>query len=327
MSVPIFFVPTKKFNAGRGAPIIALVHHRMVGTLGSTDFTFVNGARKASTNFGVGLCSVHGTKGRVEIHQYVNLDDSAWGNGNWDPTGNWFKTGLPTKGVNARTISIEHHDNGGLKNEDPRKGVVPEEVIAASIWLDRLLLSGDVAAWRAAGIRWRVDANAAAIAAQLRKIVPNPQTIIDHHTISGKLKPFCWRPWMGDATGFPRDRYISELSGTALPDTSTAPDPLEMQVGAIKGEDWIPALVNGQSSGVLRAEPDVASPEIARLDAGVVVRTIAEVTTNAAPPNHNWRLTEHLGKPAYLLRRDWTPLVQGGDPAVDALLTRYIERG
>jgi hypothetical protein len=324
MSHPIFFVASPKFNIGRAGPIIALVHHRMVGTLGGTDFTFVSGARKASTNFGVGLCSTHGAKGRVEIHQYVNLDDSAWGNGNWDPTGNWFKAGLPTKGLNGRTISIEHHDNGGLKNDDPRKGVVPEEVIAASIWLDRLLLSGDVGDWRAAGIRWRSDANAGAIAAQLRQIVPNPQTIIDHHTISGKLKPFCWRPWMGDASGFPRDRYVRELSGAAGP--AVGPAEPDVRVSVIKGEDWLPVLVNGQSNGVFRAEPDVAAPVVARAEPGTVVRTIAEVTTDAAPPNHNWRLTEHQGRPAYLLRRDWSPLVPGGDPAVDAVLSAYIER-
>jgi len=47
----------------------------------------------------------------------------------------------PTTLLNSRTVSIEHHDNGG-RTAGNGKGVVPEAVIAASIALDALLLRG-----------------------------------------------------------------------------------------------------------------------------------------------------------------------------------------
>jgi hypothetical protein len=98
-----------------------------------------------------------------------------------------------------------------------------------------------------------------------------------------------------------------------------------LRITAIKGEDWIPIVLGDQSNGVFRDVPDRAAQVVARVPAGTIVRTIAEVETNAIP-NNRWRLTEHGGKPAYLLRSDWEPVVQGGDPVLDGLLTAYIER-
>ena len=40
--VTIYWVGSPKFTAGHPAPLIALVHHRMVGTLRSTDSAFTS---------------------------------------------------------------------------------------------------------------------------------------------------------------------------------------------------------------------------------------------------------------------------------------------
>jgi hypothetical protein len=220
MVVPIHQVPSWKFTAGHPKPLIAIVHHRMVGTLPGTDRTFTKGKRVASTHFGVGLCSKHGGKGVTCIHQYVLLGNQAWGNGNNRYPEGHPKAGqlvpstwnerYPTTLVNSRTISIEHHDNG-IKGH-PKSGVVPEAVIEASIGLDELLLSGDVAAMKAAGIRFRAG-SAATIGLELKAIRPGRHTIIDHNYIAGPLKPRCWKPWRKDAVGFPQARYLAELAG------------------------------------------------------------------------------------------------------------------
>ncbi len=153
----ISWVGSPKFTSGHPAPLIALVHHRMVGTLRSTDAAFTStDGREASTTFGVGYgCGRAGHPTTAHVHQYVRLGDQAWGNGNWDPSGAWDDS-HPTTLVNSRTVSIEHHDNGG-RTAGSGMGVVPEAVIAASIALDALLLRGDIAELRSAGIRFRVE--------------------------------------------------------------------------------------------------------------------------------------------------------------------------
>ena len=93
-------------------------------------------------------------------------------------------------------------------------------------------------------------------------------------------------------------------------------------ITAIKGEDWKPTVTNGVSNGVYRATPDRSAPIVARLPEGTVIRTIAEVSADG----NNWRLSEVNGAPAYFLRADLVPLVQGGDPAVDAALNDFITR-
>jgi hypothetical protein len=211
--IPIHWVPATFFTRGHPAPLIAIVHHRMVGTLAGTDRTFGTGAREASTHFGVGLCSKHGGQRSVCIHQYVLLGDQAWGNGN-----NRSRDGrlvqstwndrYPTRLVNSRTISIEHHDNGGRGS--PKRGIVPDGVVEASIRLDAMLLTGDGSALEAAGIRFR-DGQRAAICRELRGISPGRHSIVDHHYIAGKLKPFCWQRWRKDEVGFPQARYLEAL--------------------------------------------------------------------------------------------------------------------
>lgn len=101
----IYWVGSPKFTAGHPAPLIALVHHRMVGTLRSTDSAFTStDGREASTYFGVGYgCGRAGHPTTAHVHQYVRLGDQAWGNGNWDPSGAWDDR-YPTRLLNSRTL-------------------------------------------------------------------------------------------------------------------------------------------------------------------------------------------------------------------------------
>jgi hypothetical protein len=273
--VPVVWMPASdedyrdpSENGGRGAyQPIAIVHHRIVGTLNSADLTFAaNDATRAtvgsegrpvSANFGIGI-----ENGRVEIHQYVDLSDTAYCNGDcrasrypdqpsrWD---GWYGH----YGHNERTVSIEHHDNGGSTNL-AIKGIVPEPVIKTSIALDRLMLSGDLAAIRAAGVRIRDQATATA----LGRIVPTPRTLIDHNDIGGPNKPYCWRPWKADTTGFPRARYVSEL---------TAPAPQE--------EEDVPVLTTYTPGhvGTIKATANVRSAP--KLGAATLLRTIPAGST------------------------------------------------
>lgn len=215
--VPVIWRPAKlgeDASYGRGGKtILAIVHHRMVGTLPGTIRTFQSTAnRPVSTQFGIGFIS-----GKLTIAQFVDLRDTAFGNGNYDPSGRWDDWGYPTTAINARTVSIEHEDGATTG-----RGIVKEPVIAASIELDRLLLSGNLSKIRAAGIRATGTGGAKAVS-DLGKIKPGPRTIIMHHDIAGRLKPYCWTRWLDDP-GFPAKRYIAALAGPQLPDTSSVGD-------------------------------------------------------------------------------------------------------
>lgn len=221
----------KDMNEGgrSGFSPIAIVHHRgVVNSLGGLDRTFAAGdadpatvgspGRAVSAHFGIGDIAPN----VIGISQYVRLQETAYCNGdcqqtqypgqpsNWD---NWYGH----KGHNERTISIEHDDNGG--SSDPAvKGIVTEAIIKTSIELDRLLLSGNLAAITAAGIKCDQ-----ATATALGKIVPSTKTLISHNDIAGKLKPYCWRPWQADKIGFPRSRYIAALTAPAPPQEDDVP--------------------------------------------------------------------------------------------------------
>lgn len=218
----IFQVPSPKFSSRNGLAVIAIVHHRMVGNLAGTDITFTTGTRPASTTFGIGYnCGKVGHpigKAGTHVHQYVKVDQAPWANGNIDASGQWDEAYGMTPNPNWRTISTEHQDNGGnaLGNG---KGVVPEEVLAMSMELDHLLLTGDWAAWKAAGIRATSDTAGLRVAAQVGKIVPSTKTIVDHNFIAGRLKPYCWKPWSDDKVGFPRARFLTFLTQPATTPT------------------------------------------------------------------------------------------------------------
>ena len=206
--VPVVWKPSPDHNVGRaGYQPIAIAHHRAVSShLEGLDATLISSTRQVSANFGIG----HKSDGSLEIHQYVDLSDTAWCNG-IDTTivtsNNWTTWGYGNHHHNARTVSIEHEDQGG--SSDPTKqGIVREDGIKASIALDKLILSGNITAIRAAGIHVRDQATVDA----LHKIVPGPRTLIDHHDIAAGQKPYCWKPWKADKIGFPRARYVTEMT-------------------------------------------------------------------------------------------------------------------
>lgn len=206
---PITWKPSPNFSSRLGSSVIALVHHRMVGYLNGTDRWFANPDNQVSTHFGIGSRSAGGP---VEISQYVDLSDAAWGNGNYDVSGGWPLIRRTASGAlinpNRYTISMELQD-GSTDNA----GVVDPAFVQASIWLDRILLSGDPTLIRAAGIRMRDDSTAAG----LKAIVVGPETIIDHNRIAGKLKPYCWRAWLDDPGFlFWKADYLNALTETRM---------------------------------------------------------------------------------------------------------------
>lgn len=272
MGYPILWVPASSEDYARGravGPIIAIVHHRMVGTLPGTDATFQSTTNRAvSTHFGIGY-----EGGRLEIHQYVDLSDTAFGNGNYDSSGAWDNWGYPVSGINARTVSIEHQDNAQLPL-GAGKGIVTEAIQKASLWLDSLLLSGDIARMRAAGIRIRSTTTAA----QLGRIVPGPRTLITHNDIAGRLKPYCWKPWSDDKVGYPRSRYVAALTGGSipLPDTSTEDPVQQFNVYTSPREVTIPTgtwLYDNEglnpSAGNIQVSPGRVMPYVGSLSATV----------------------------------------------------------
>lgn len=233
--VPIVWLPasTQDYAEGRfGYQPVAIVHHRAVAGLDSVDSTFATDDadratvgspdRLVSSHFGIG-----NDNGQIEIHQYVNLSDTAYCNGDYHPDGKWDEWfgaervalggGYSIWNTNPMTVSIEHDDNGGSADPDKR-GLVTEKIIKTSIELDRLMLTGDIDKMRAAGIRIREDTTATA----LGKIPIDRRHLIDHHDIAGPNKPTCWRPWAADEVGFPRQRYIESLTEPA---PTPAPDP------------------------------------------------------------------------------------------------------
>jgi hypothetical protein len=247
----IYWVGSPKYTAGHPAPLIALVHHRMVGTLRSTDAAFTSpDGRQASTTFGIGSgCGRTGHPTSAHVHQYVRLGDQAWGNGNWDSSGAWDDR-YPTTLINSRTVSIEHHDNGG-RTLGSGKGVVPEAVITASIALDALLLRGDPGELKGAGIRFR-SGTETAITRELRTIPIDRHHLVDHHYIAGRLKPSCWRPWADDPVGFPQARHLAALA-PALDREETVnsyPVPTVPSIATVPAGTWLYA------SSALEPSPD-----------------------------------------------------------------------
>jgi GH25 family lysozyme M1 (1,4-beta-N-acetylmuramidase) len=84
-----------------------------------------------------------------------------------------------------------------------------------------------------------------------------------------------------------------------------------------KGEDWKTA------KAPVRLTPDRSAPAAVTLPAGSIVRTVAEFTQDGEA----WRVTRLPdGRTGFLIRGDLTPLVPGGDPAVDAPFLAYVQR-
>lgn len=244
--VPVVWMPASgpDFGTGRaGKQPIAIVHHRIVGSLNSADVTFAandadphtegSPTRAVSSHFGIG----YDTDGKLYVHQYVDLSDTAYTNGdykigsNWDlwnyPNGFLTVDGLSMRACNPMTVTIEHDDQGN--STDPaKKGIVREAIIKTSIALDRLMLAGNIIAMREAGIKIREVSTAAALSV----IKKDGQHLIDHHDIALTNKPYCWKPWSADKVGFPRARYIAELTAPAVEPTPTVTTYTQAQVNA-----------------------------------------------------------------------------------------------
>jgi N-acetylmuramoyl-L-alanine amidase len=90
--------------------------HTMGGFLAGTDSWFNNPAAQVSTHYGIGL--------KGDVHQYVGLDDTAWGNGVLEAGNRWPYPGNP----NGLSISIETEDRGIPQNTP----VSPEMLASAS---------------------------------------------------------------------------------------------------------------------------------------------------------------------------------------------------
>jgi hypothetical protein len=99
-------------------------------------------------------------------------------------------------------VSIEHQDGG-----ETERGVVNDAIKAASLWLQHILLTGDLDLYKLVGIR----CTSQTVATALGTINPNNETIIDHNRISGTLKPYCWRPWLDDEGFLPWKATILPL--------------------------------------------------------------------------------------------------------------------
>lgn len=200
----------------------------MVGYLPGTDATFANPANQVSAHFGIGYRT---DGGPVRISQYVDLSDTAWTAGNYDPSGGWTLVKKTPSGVvinpNYYIVGIEHEDGG------PNDGRVSDEVKVASLWLQSILVSGDIDLIKFVGIKIKNQSTADAL-----KIIPlNTETIIDHNRIAGNKKPYCWRPYKLDTEGFPvwQPILIEGLKGSKMAIHDTL-DLLEQQILALEAE-------------------------------------------------------------------------------------------
>jgi hypothetical protein len=264
---PITFHKAAHFKVGRERRVRAIVNHRMVGTLPGTTAYFQNdNTRPVSTHFGIGKVN-----GQVRIHQYVNLDDTAFGNGNFDPSGRWDEWGYPLTLINDQTISIEHQDHNG---DDKTKGIVLPEVQQASQKLQALLRYGTIGQWERAGLRFRNPLNVGIIHDELRSMPLDGRHIITHHDIAGDLKPFCWMPWAKDDKGFPRNAYLQAITGfkniliaEAVPEPEPEPTPTPPVVTYTQAQmDQAKAVAYAE--GLAKGVETATDPEeIARLNA------------------------------------------------------------
>lgn len=237
----------------------AIVSHRIVGTLPSARraFGLVAGdvGRRASSHFGIGYVN-----GKLTIDQYVPLDRMAWTNGDVrDPT---WPLILPGVNPNLYTVTIEHEDGGSAN-----RGRISEEIWAASMELQALLVSGRAAAIRNAGIRGATDA----IVRQLAAIEKTRRGFIDHHQIAGPNKPYCLRRWLDDpgfVDGSPsrRERLLAAVRGEP-----TDEEDEEMLPTRRKADVW-----RAKANLPVRRGPSNSEPVIETIAAGAYFPTIQE---------------------------------------------------
>lgn len=265
---PIIQRSTPNQTAGRTEPVRAFVNHRMVGTLPGTDAIFANPDKDVSTHFGIGFNS----RGGIEIHQYVALDDTAWGNGKAEAGSNWASWGMKNSELNAQTISIEHQDMDG---SSANRGKVHPDVQKASQWLQALILRRNEAEWKKYGIRVRDWAgNFPILAAELKAIPRTGKRIITHHDLSPAAKPYCWRPWANDTVGFPRDAYVVAINKNYGYSNAIVPDPVTPPVTYTQAQ---------LDAAVAAAKAAQKSADQAAIDAATSAAAKSAAEAKAAP--------------------------------------------
>lgn len=98
--------PVQNFNPGRqGAVPLAVVVHRMLGTMKGTHAWFNNPKSRSSAHFGVALDGV--------IHHYVGEENTAWANGKairptWQKLQNNLSPNLYTLSIELEGYYNEH---------------------------------------------------------------------------------------------------------------------------------------------------------------------------------------------------------------------------
>lgn len=213
---------SSNFTRGRnGQRIRGHVDHRMVGWLtGTRRYFTLTSDRPVSTHFGIGhdgigdpcpTCGpITGAKGSLVVDQYVDLGDTAFGNGNSVPSASWplVKLGLNENWI---TYSTEHEDGATAG-----RGAVTPHVWATSIALDRLLRLQSLDVIRQHGVQignrgWHAAARAVELDQQLKAIPIDATGYIDHHAIADYLKPYCFRRWLDDP-GFVPARQADKLA-------------------------------------------------------------------------------------------------------------------
>lgn len=308
MLPPVIWKPTTKFGYPKGAlgrpmAVLAFVRHRIVGSLASADAVFDPAStRSASAHFAIGHIN-----GRLEIHQYVDLSDSSWCNGDVrEPTA---KVVLAHPGVNPNlyTITIEHEDGGSAG-----RGIVQPDTWAASVALGVLLASGDQAAIRAAGIRVRY----AHTVAQMAAIPKTADGYIDHHEIAGPNKPYCFRRWLSDpgyVEGSPsrRDQLLAALNSGSMPDTAMEETPMLLRRVQ---QDWTTKI--GPTDGAFYTQGPGTGPAKYFTSADPV-RSIAEeaVLVNGVLQPGSWRVLEYGGEILWMEASHMNPVAGTRVPA------------
>jgi hypothetical protein len=106
-------------------PPIALVLHTMAGHISGADAWFATSRSKASSHYGISLDG--------HVHQYVDLGDRAWANGNLEPGHSW--PGPPRVNPNHLSVSIETEDRGDIWHQ------VTDAQYSATLEVSRLILS------------------------------------------------------------------------------------------------------------------------------------------------------------------------------------------
>lgn len=307
MSLLIRWHPAKaeNFMRGRDGKLpIAEVDHRMVGwLLGTRRYFTATSPRPVSTHFGIGheardpatgglrdLCpecgAITGARGPLVVDQYVDLADTAYGNGNWHPTGGWpllqRRAGVVVN-PNFYTYSIEHEDGAAAGH-----GIVTPHIRRASVELSALLHRGSLNELRLAGVRigdqpWhRRDLTGAAIATALKVIPVELEHFVDHHRISGILKPSCWQPWLSDrgfAGGGTQRAILAALA--AVPPAPPHPPALT-------------PIVSAYSNVRLRRSPSVTAAVVVTVGKGAHASQLGPAIAGGAyivagHPGRSWR--------------------------------------